>query len=205
MQQPQQQQQHQTVGHISVLDNKRGDYKPLRVSITDGDSGQTRWFSAVEAVGRSLEAGGQGSGPWTISYIERPYTTASGASGVNLNIRQAILGGQPVQVQPQPQPVAQPQPQPQQQPQPQVGQYLPGLPAWVLNLDDRGMSIVRQVAFKAAVESAPEAHPDVIYQRTNVFEDIILRKYQPTDTDQPPLPAEEPDPADNFYIQGEAF
>ena len=203
-QQPQQQQQHQTVGHISVLDNKRGDYKPLRVSITELDSGQTRWFSAFEAVGRSLEAGGQGSGPWTISYIERPYTTASGASGVNLNIRQAILGGQPVQAQPQP--VA--QPQPHQQPQQQVGQYLPGLPAWVLNLDDRGMSIVRQVAFKAAVESAaPETHPDVIYRRTNVYEDIILHKYQPTqaDADQPPLPAEEPDPADNMFIQGEAF
>ena len=196
MQQQQQQTSLQTTGHVSALDNKR-NYKPLRLSIAEA-SGQTRWFSAFEAVGRSLEAGGQGSGPWTITYIERPYTTAAGATGVNLNIRQAVLGGQPPQAQPQAQPVATPSALSPIDYQPPV-QYPPNNAlAWSLNMDDRGRAIIRQVAFKAAVDVAGDGWvAQGISDMTDTFERIILGTYeqpQPDDGNAPePAPAPPPD------------
>lgn len=204
MQEQQQQPSFQTTGQVSALDNKR-NYKPLRLSIAEA-SGQTRWFSAFEAVGRSLEAGGQGSGPWTITYIERPYTTAAGATGVNLNIRQAVLGGQP----PQPQPQAQAQPQAQVQPsalspidyQPPV-QYPPNNAlAWSLNMDDRGRAIIRQVAFKAAVDVAGDGWvAQGISDMTDTFERIILGTYERPDDGNAPEPAPAPPPEDQEFIQ----
>lgn len=174
---------HQTTGHIATLDNRRG-YKPLRVSITEA-SGQTRWFSAFEGIGRSLEAGGVGSGPWILTYTEKPYVSAAGNQGVNLNIRQAVLNDPSPPPQPQPQP--QPQPPVQQQaPAPTsatAAQYDPTAPAWTLNMDDRGRSIIRQVAFKAAVDLAV-ARGDAsghgvaaISDLTDALEAVIMGSY----------------------------
>lgn len=195
MQQEQQQQpSFQTTGHLSALDNKR-NYKPLRLSIAEA-SGQTRWFSAFEAVGRSLEAGGQGSGPWTITYSERPYTTAAGATGVSLNIRQAVLGGQPPQPQAQAQPVVT-----DYQQVPPV-QYAPNAPAWSLNMDDRGRAIIRQVAFKAAVDVAGDGWvAQGISDMTDTFERIILGTYERPDDGDAPEPAPAPPPEDQEFIQ----
>ena len=218
MQQQQQQPQptadlYQTVGVLSAIDNKRA-YRPLRVSITE-ESGQVRWYSAFEGIGRSLEAGGQGSGPWTITYVERPYTTAAGATGINLNVRQAILGGQA------PQPQAQPQALPQAQPQALAvaAQYFPDAPpAWTLNMDDRGHAIIRQVAFKAAADLAglarlatekvgddlpsPWSAVKRIADMTDVFEQIILGTYVPPvppDDGAVPEPTPTAPPADDEF------
>ena len=193
-QQPQQQAQYQTTGHIASIDNKR-QYKPLRVSVTEA-SGQVRWFSAWEGVGKSLEAGGQGSGPWTITYTEKPYVSATGNQGVNLNVRQAVLNGQ----------VAQPQAQPQYQAQAPayatgpawVAEFIPNTgnaPAWSLNMDDRGRSIIRQVAFKEIADKADKSGEQLI-ALTDLYESIILGTYQPTVE-----PEEAPPPSDEEFVQ----
>jgi len=191
-QQPQQQQpQYQAIGHIATLDNKR-QFKPLRVSFVEA-SGQVRWFSAFEGVGKSLEAGGEGSGPWTLTYSEKPYVSATGSQGVNLNIRQAVLNGQAAQ--PQAQPQYQAQAPAQQMP---VAEFIPNAgtaPAWSLNMDDRGRSIIRQVAFKEIGEKNSQ-NGDQLNALTDLYESIILGTYQPT------VDAEEaPPPADEEFIQ----
>ena len=191
-QQPQQQQpQYQAVGHIATLDNKR-QFKPLRVSFVEA-SGQVRWFSAFEGVGKSLEAGGEGSGPWTLTYSEKPYVSATGSQGVSLNIRQAVLNGQAAQ--PQAQPQYQAQAPAQQMP---VAEFIPNAgnaPAWSLNMDDRGRSIIRQVAFKEIGEKNSQ-NGDQLNALTDLYESIILGTYQPTVDAE-----EEAPPADEEFIQ----
>ena len=193
-QQPQQQQpQYQAIGHIATLDNKR-QFKPLRVSFVEA-SGQVRWFSAFEGVGKSLEAGGEGSGPWTLTYTEKPYVSATGNAGVNLNIRQAVLNGQA----PQPQPQYQAQAPAQQMP---VAEFIPNAgnaPAWSLNMDDRGRSIIRQVAFKAIGEKNSQ-NGDQLNALTDLYESIILGTYQP-EVFVDPEPGEAPPPSDEEFIQ----
>jgi len=200
-QQPQQQQpQYQAIGHIATLDNKR-QFKPLRVSFVEA-SGQVRWFSAFEGVGKSLEAGGEGSGPWTLTYSEKPYVSATGNAGVNLNIRQAVLNGQAAQPQAQPQFQAQAPAQqmpPQQMP---VAEFMPNTgnaPAWSLNMDDRGRSIVRQVAFKEIADKDGKSG-EQLNALTDLYESIILGTYQP-EVFADPEPEEAPPPADEEFIQ----
>jgi len=195
-QQPQQQQpQYQAIGHIATLDNKR-QFKPLRVSFVEA-SGQVRWFSAFEGVGKSLEAGGEGSGPWTLTYTEKPYVSATGNAGVNLNIRQAVLNGQAAQ--PQAQPQFQAQAPAQQMP---VAEFIPNTgnaPAWSLNMDDRGRSIVRQVAFKEIADKDGKSG-EQLNALTDLYESIILGTYQP-EVFADPEPEEAPPPADEEFIQ----
>ena len=195
-QQPQQQQpQYQAVGHIATLDNKR-QFKPLRVSVVEA-SGQVRWFSAFEGVGKSLEAGGEGSGPWTLTYTEKPYVSATGSQGVNLNVRQAVLNGQVAQ--PQAQPQFQAQAPAQQMP---VAEFIPNAgnaPAWSLNMDDRGRSIVRQVAFKE-IEDKDGKDAGQLNDLTDLYESIILGTYQP-EVFVDPEPEEAPPPSDEEFIQ----
>ena len=195
-QQPQQQQaQYQTTGHIASIDNKR-QYKPLRVSIVEA-SGQVRWFSAWEGVGKSLENGGEGSGPWAITYTEKAYVSATGNAGVNLNVRQAVLNGQVPQPQAQPQVQAQAPAQAPAQQMP-VAEFIPNAgnaPAWSLNMDDRGRAIIRQVAFKEIGDKNSQ-NADQLNDLTDLYESIILGTYQPT------VDAEEaPPPADEEFIQ----
>ena len=195
-QQPQQQQaQYQAVGHIATLDNKR-QYKPLRVSFVEA-SGQVRWFRAFEGVGKSLEAGGEGSGPWTITYTEKPYVSATGSQGVNLNVRQAVLNGQVAQ--PQAQPQFQAQAPAQQMP---VAEFMPNAgasPAWALNMDDRGRSIVRQVAFKE-ISDKDSKSGEQLNALTDLYESIILGGYEP-EVFVDPEPEEAPPPSDEEFIQ----
>ena len=195
-QQPQQQQpQYQAIGHIATLDNKR-QFKPLRVSFVEA-SGQVRWFSAFEGVGKSLEAGGEGSGPWTLTYTEKPYVSATGNAGVNLNIRQAVLNGQAAQ--PQAQPQFQAQAPAQQMP---VAEFIPNTgnaPAWSLNMDDRGRSIVRQVAFKEIADKDGKSG-EQLNALTDLYESIILGTYQP-EVFADPEPEEAPPPSDEEFIQ----
>ena len=195
-QQPQQQQaQYQAIGHIATLDNKR-QFKPLRVSVVEA-SGQVRWFSAWEGVGKSLAAGGEGSGPWTITYTEKPYVSATGNQGVNLNVRQAVLNGQVAQ--PQAQPQFQAQAPAQQMP---VAEFIPNAgnaPAWSLNMDDRGRSIVRQVAFKE-IEDKDGKDAGQLNDLTDLYESIILGTYQP-EVFVDPEPEEAPPPSDEEFIQ----
>ena len=197
-QQPQQQQpQYQAVGHIATLDNKR-QFKPLRVSVVEA-SGQVRWFSAFEGVGKSLEAGGEGSGPWTLTYTEKPYVSATGSQGVNLNIRQAVLNGQAPQPQPQAQPQYQAQAPAQQMP---VAEFIPNAgnaPAWSLNMDDRGRSIVRQVAFKEIADKDGKSG-EQLNALTDLYESIILGAYEP-EVFVDPEPEQAPPPSDEEFIQ----
>ena len=196
-QQPQQQQpQYQTMGHIASIDNKR-QYKPLRVSVTEA-SGQVRWFSAWEGVGKSLEAGGQGSGPWTITYTEKPYVSATGNQGVNLNVRQAVLNGQVAQPQAQPQYQAQAPAQQMPDGPAWVAEFTPNTgnaPAWSLNMDDRGRSIIRQVAFKEIPDKDGKGS-EQLNALTDLYESIILGTYQPTVE-----PEEAPPPSDEEFVQ----
>ena len=212
-QQPQQQQaQYQTTGHIASIDNRR-QYKPLRVSIVEA-SGQVRWFSAWEGVGKSLENGGEGSGPWAITYTEKAYVSATGNAGVNLNVRQAVLNGQVPQ--PQAQPQVQAQAPAQQMP---VAEFTPNVgnaPAWSLNMDDRGRAIIRQVAFKAAVDTLiaqfgekPPVGPlvesfgefdNMVADTTDNYEAIILGTYQ-REVFADPEPEQAPPPSDEEFVQ----
>ena len=69
-------------------------------------------------------------------------------------------------------------------------------PLWSDSMDDRSRSIIRQVAFKAAVDvsiSPDESdrpmlstrlYPDYVSELTDIFEQIILDKYQRADEDQ---------------------
>ena len=179
-QQPQQQQaQYQTTGHIASIDNKR-QYKPLRVSIVEA-SGQVRWFSAWEGVGKSLENGGEGSGPWDITYTEKAYVSATGNQGVNLNVRQAVLNGQ----------VPQPQAQPQVQAQAPV-QQAPPPQAPAEETCQHGFShlakctpcIQREVAFKEIEDKNSKSY-DTLNDLTNNYEAILQGTYQPSA--QPPV------------------
>lgn len=79
---------------------------------------------------------------------------------------------------------------------PEPVQSIPVTSLWSDNMDDRSRSIIRQVAFKAAVDvsiSPDESdrpmlstrlYPDYVSELTDIFEQIILDKYQRADENQ---------------------
>ena len=154
---------YQVVGTVGQIDNSR-NYRPTRISITDAQSGQERWYSAFEGVGKALEQGGQNSGPWQITYRERPWAR-DGRSGINYTIDQAVLlQGQPQAPAPAPVPQAQPAPQPApvQQAPPQAPPQASASPkGWLIGgtWNQKDWLIVREVAAKLAV-TVTLAHAD---------------------------------------------
>lgn len=193
-------------GYIDQLDNverlqQPGNKHPLRALIRDATTAATRWYSTFDKTTQSLFIqAGQGSGPWQVLYEER---TNNGY--VNLTIMSAQMS-QPAQpVQPAPNPAA-PPPTYQQAPvqqaqspsQPPV--IINGLVHWADVLDDKGKSIIRQVAFKGAIDIAAAAttfqgkviSSAFVNELTEAFEDIILCRYQPP-----------PPPTDDQFVQQE--
>ena len=191
-------------GYIDQLDNVNkltevGNKHPLRALIRDATTAATRWYSTFDKTTQSLFIqAGQGSGPWQVLYEER---TNNGY--VNLTIMSAQMS-QPAQpVQPAPNPAA--PPPTYEQPPVQQFQSPPPPPVihWADVLDDKGKAIIRQVAFKGAIDIVAP-HADIaaskpvsgtaewVNQLTDMFEDIILCKYQP------PLP-----PTDDQFVQQE--
>ena len=160
----------QITGIVEQIDN-HSNYKPMRLQVRDMSSGQTRWFSAFEAVARASEAGytPNPGAAWMLTYQERPWSR-DGKSGVNSTINQAVIDqGQGAVQAPVPVPVG-------QQPQPTV--------------PSRDALIVRQVAAKLSVELVMAhdhrreemdylATMKAIQLGTDDISAIILGTYQP--------------------------
>tara|TARA_Y100000310_G_scaffold297434_1_gene330450 strand:- start:273 stop:860 length:588 start_codon:yes stop_codon:yes gene_type:complete len=160
--------------------------KPLRVLLKD-QSGSAKWYGTFDKnCMRTIMNGGEQSGPWTLTCE----TTYKGQY-VNEMIKEAVLTQSTTPAPTQPAPAA----------------PVPATPATtqpLRGMDDRGLSIIRQVAFKAAVDvvlrwpvtSDPTMLEDYVSRRTDSFMSIILGTYVPT-------PDEETPPADEQYIQQE--
>ena len=71
---------------------------------------------------------------------------------------------------------------PQDEPWNLVGAYAGGMFEWADNMDDRGRSIVRQVAFKE-VPNKDEKTPEQIWYLTNLYESIMTGSYIPDQDD----------------------
>ena len=176
-------------GWISQIDNQK-NYHPFKFSARD-QTNQTLWFGLFDVkIGQMIEQGGIDSGPWTITYVVKPWTGNDGVERYNNNVK-AVSGGTvapPVQQAPPqaPMPVPQPPPQapmPPQTPAPPVQQDSSRqLPNWVATLDDRGRSIIRQVAFKE-VPDKDNKPLEEIARLTDAYEVILLCSFEP---DSPP-------------------
>jgi hypothetical protein len=203
-----------TIGYADTIDNKNSG-NPMRVQIRNVDTGQSRWFSTFDknVVAVMMQAG-ERSGPWQLTYTEkaaqwRDKETDELRTGVNLTIQTAVLQGQ----QPPP-----PPPPPRDEVAPnwlavkdiKKGQAVPNNPDWVTKLDVTGRSIIRQVAFKGAIDVvAPHAAIAAskplsgtlawVNELTDAFEDIILCTYEPTAEE----PGPEGPPTDDQFIQQE--
>ena len=176
-------------GWISQIDNQK-NYHPFKFSARD-QTNQTLWFGLFDVkTGQMIEQGGIGSGPWTITYVVKPWTGNDGVQRYNNN-EKAVSGGTvapPVQQAPpqapMPVPQAPPQaPMPPQTPAPPVQKDSSRqLPNWVATLDDRGRSIIRQVAFKE-VPDKDNKPLEEIARLTDAYEVILLCSFEP---DSPP-------------------
>lgn len=93
------------------------------------------------------------------------------------------MGGNQAPVTPIPTPIVQETPQtPVSTPQtPSVPTQAP-VQNWTASMDDRGRSIIRQVAFKAAVDTFNTI--EEIASSTDIFESIILGTYVPEVTEE---------------------
>ena len=193
-------------GWISQIDNQK-NYHPFKFSARD-QTNQTLWFGLFDVkIGQMIEQGGIDSGPWTITYIVKPWIGDDGVERYNNNVK-TIAGGtvappvqqsqpqQPQQPPPQQAPPQAPMPVPQapapqvpvpQTPPPPVQQDSSRqLPNCVVTLSDRDRSIIRQVAFK----EVPDKHNQTleeIARLTDEYEAIVLCSFEP---DPPPSNAE---------------
>lgn len=198
-------------GTIDQLDNKeivqaflegrtQRAGKPLRVFLrpaithpTDGGDLASGWYSTFDKnCMRTIMNGGEQSGPWTLTCE----TTYKGEY-VNEMIKEAVLTQSTTPAPTQPAPAAPVPATPATPATPPTTQPLRGM-------DDRGLSIIRQVAFKGAVDVAMcldrmghlEVNSNHIAGLTDTYMSIILGTYVPT-------PDEETPPADDQYIQQE--
>ena len=155
--------------------------KPLRVLLKD-QSGSTKWYGTFDKnCMRTILNGGEQSGPWTLTCE----TTYKGEY-VNEMIKEAVLTQSTTPAPTQPAPAAPVPATPDTPPKPRP----------LKGMDDRGLSIIRQVAFKAAVDTTPSGDLNHIAETTDAFMSIILGTYVPP-------PDEETPPADDQYIQQE--
>ena len=179
-------------GWISQIDNQK-NYHPFKFSARD-QTNQTLWFGLFDVkIGQMIEQGGIDSGPWTITYVVKPWIGDDGKERFNNNVK-TIAGGTvapPVQQAPPqaPMPVPQAPPQapvPQTPPPPVQQDSSRQLPNWVVTLSDRDRSIIRQVVFK----EVPDKHNltlEEIARLTDEYEAIVLCSFEP---DSPPNDAE---------------
>ena len=160
-----------------------------RIAVTDQQNQQTFMSSFKNQPNEILAKLSQGS------IVEVSYTKTLSPDGKYTNVNV-----QSVTVHQQAEPVASPDWQ-VEQPAPNntvagVGEVV-GLPSdgWIVNLDTKGRSIIRQVAFKQAVASEGTNGGqsfDNINAMTNIYEQIILGLYAPEADEEFP---------DGSYIQ----
>ena len=196
----------QVVGNVGAIYTTSNSGVPLatkqgapfiRIAVSDANN-QNHTISIFNAQTQQLiQQRGVGSGPWTFTGTE----VTSPTGYVNFNLKSAVLQQQaPGQVEAQP--VA---PAPQQQPV-VVGSHQwedtiagSGWEGWADNLDDRGRSIIRQVAFKD-VPNKDDKTPEQIWNLTNIYEDILLGRFIPESNGNVPNPAP---PSDGSFVQQE--
>ena len=199
----------QVVGNISTIYTTSNNGAPLvtakgapfiRIAVSDANN-QNHTISIFNAQTQQLiQQRGVGSGPWTFTGTE--VTTQQGY--VNFNLKSAVLQQQaPSQaidivegLYDEAQPVA---PVPQQQPvvSHQWDNTIAG--RWADNMDDRGRSIIRQVAFKE-VPNKDDKTPEQIWNLTNIYEDILLGRFTPEPIGDAPNSAP---PSDGDFVQQE--
>jgi hypothetical protein len=171
--------------------------------------GATQWFTAFQKVSNIMFASPDSQ--WDCTYSV--FNMNNGGTAYTLEGARKVVNGSGSG------PAGQSAP-PQQQAQPPVqqappAQYTPDVPAWSLNMDERSQSIIRQVAFKAAVDTLiardgtleGSAHATVKHI-TDVYESIILGTYESApmnlrddgvyESTPPPIPDEPPQPDDLF-------
>jgi len=136
---------------------------------TDGNVRHTNECKTVSSVGAAPAAPAPAPAPAPLA----PAPTPAPASSPIVNAA-ADLGAQPVAPAPQQQPVG----------SHQWEDAIAG--SWADNMDDRGRSIIRQVAFKD-VPNKDDKTPDQIWELTNIYENILLGRFIP-----------DPDDTDNF-------
>ena len=192
----------QIVGNVGAIYTTSNNGAPLitgrgapfiRIAVTDANN-QRHTISVFDAQKQQLlQQRGIGSGPWV--FIGTESVNAKGYT--NFNLEDMVLQ-QHIPGQAEAQPFA---PVPQQQPV-VVGSHqwedtIAG--SWADNIDDRGRSIIRQVAFKD-VPNKDDKTPEQIWNLTNLYEDILLGRFTPESNGNIPNPAP---PSDGSFVQQE--
>ena len=143
----------------------------IRALLTD-PIGRGWWFSIFkDPIMKMMNSQGVNSGPWSLTYYERKYPDNTGQMQTGYTVTQANIAATQQAQQAPPQ-----QAQPQQTPPQQTEQtpYTPGpVPNWAVTIDDRGRSIIRQVAFKE-IEHKDDKSLETIAELVDEYERIIL-------------------------------
>jgi hypothetical protein len=167
-------------GAVQETDNSHGNSGkgPYRFSLKDVNN-QTLWFSTFDKPTEAMiEKGGVGNA-WTVEYQEKEWTGTNGQVRVSNDVKTCKSAGQ---IAPAPAPTPQPQSIPVRDNDPDdpvtwMGGHLEAF-GWADSMDDRGRSIIRQVAFKD-VANKDDKTPEQIWNLTNLYESIMMGSYQP--------------------------
>ena len=190
---------------------------PYRFSLQDQNN-QSFWFSTFDKTHEAMIEKLGVNGVWTITYSIKEWTGTDG------NVRHtnecktvSSVGAAPAAPAPAPAPAPlapAPTPAPASSPivnaatdlgaqetiyvhQAAVEDAIMG--HWADNMDDRGRSIIRQVAFKD-VPNKDDKTPEQIWNLTNIYEDILLGRFIPESNGNIPNPAP---PSDGSFVQQE--
>jgi hypothetical protein len=179
------------IGTIGQTEEQTPDGKAAyyRIELI-GSEGRGQWFSAFGNVPKIMLS--QPGATWACTYTvwtgtngNQRYTIKDAQTSGSGPVEQAPVQQAPVQHMPVDQ-------TPMPQAQPPQAQQASSIPAWSLNLDDRGKAIIRQVAFKEISDKDGKSG-EQLNELTDLYESIILAAYQPV-----------PDaPLDDGFIQHE--
>jgi hypothetical protein len=179
------------IGTIGQTEEQTPDGKAAyyRIELI-GPEGRGQWFSAFGNVPKIMLS--QPGATWACTYTvwtgtngNQRYTIKDAQTSGSGPVEQAPVQQAPVQHMPVDQ-------TPMPQAQPPQAQQASSIPAWSLNLDDRGKAIIRQVAFKEISDKDGKSG-EQLNELTDLYESIILAAYQPV-----------PDaPLDDGFIQHE--
>ena len=180
------------IGTIGQTEEQTPDGKAsyYRIELI-GPEGRGQWFSAFGNTPKIMLS--QPGATWACTYtvwtgtngnqrytIKDAQTSGSGSVEQAPPVQQAPVQHMPVDQTPMP------------QAQPPQARQASSAPAWSLNMDDRGRSIIRQVAFKEIADKDGKSG-EQLNDLTDLYESIILAAYQPV-----------PDaPSDDGFIQHE--